>query len=79
MEVTVKRSGGDPGGSNGQTRSASNPASTKPPRSIDQSPVSKPRSRPSVVIRSVVRRDIMATFVQIAVFRIAVSKRSLHS
>ena len=37
-----------------QTRSDSNPATTKPPKSIDQSPVSNPRSRPSPVSRKVV-------------------------
>lgn len=37
-----------------QTRSASSPATTKPPTNIDQSPVSKPRSRPSLVNRRVV-------------------------
>ena len=37
-----------------QTRSASSPATTKPPSSIDQSPVSNPRSRPSFVSRKVV-------------------------
>ncbi len=41
---------------------ATNPANTKPPTSIDQSPVSKPRRRPSVVKRSVARRNIVATF-----------------
>ena len=40
------------------TSRATSPASTKPPSSIDQSPVSKPRSRPSMVKRAV-RRDIV--------------------
>ena len=45
-----------------QASSANSPASANPPRSIDQSPVSKPRSRPSVVNRSVLRRSILPTF-----------------
>jgi hypothetical protein len=46
-----------------QTKRLSKPASTKPPSSIDQSPVSKPRSRPSLVRRNVVSRSIGRAFV----------------
>ena len=34
-----------------QAKKVSKPASMQPPKSMDQSPISKPRSRPSAVIR----------------------------
>jgi hypothetical protein len=48
--------------SNDQTIKASNPAKKKPPSSIDQSPVSNPRSRPSAVKRSAAERNIVEAF-----------------
>jgi hypothetical protein len=48
--------------SNDQTIKARNPAKKKPPSSIDQSPVSNPRSRPSAVKRSVAERNILDAF-----------------
>src|ERR1019366_4038544 len=45
--------------SNSQTIKARNPARTKPPRSIDQSPVSNPRSLPSAVQRSAAERNMV--------------------
>jgi hypothetical protein len=48
--------------SNDQTIKASNPAKKKPPSSIDQSPVSNPRSRPSPEKRSVAERNMADAF-----------------
>jgi len=62
---------GNTGRSNGQTSRASNPATAKPPSSIDQSPVSKPRSRPSFVRRSVASRSIGITPVHCRAHRTA--------
>jgi hypothetical protein len=45
-----------------QTIKARNPAKKNPPSSIDQSPVSKPRSRPPVVKRSAAERNIVDAF-----------------
>src|SRR5215469_7575273 len=44
-----------------QTSSDSNPATAKPPSSMDQSPLSNPRSRPSLVSRKFVASRNMGT------------------
>jgi hypothetical protein len=48
--------------SNDQTIKASNPAKKSPPSSIDQSPASNPRTRPSAVKRSAAERNIVDAF-----------------
>jgi hypothetical protein len=53
-------------GGRDQTIKARNPARKKPPSSIDQSPVSNPRNRPSAVIRSAVERNIAVASMRFA-------------
>jgi hypothetical protein len=45
-----------------QTIKARNPAKKNPPSSIDQSPVSNPRSRPPAVKRSTAERNIVGAY-----------------